>query len=109
MPASITCDKLFCFGRSPGIRCVLQDRRYVSKDGVYDPPLFLDGILAHKERSLTTHGISEEPLIWRHLVTCLVGRDKLNFFDVRDDLSGPVPAVRTESELEQTKPSHGRE
>ena len=84
MPASITCDKLFCFRRSPGIRCVLQDRRYVSKDGVYDPPLFLDGILAHKERSLTTHGISEEPLIWRHLVTCLVGRDKLNFFAPHD-------------------------
>ena len=34
---------------------------------------------------------------------------QLDFFDMRNHLSGPVTAVRTESDLQQTKRSHGGE
>src|SRR5947209_5189117 len=80
MPASIRCNHLVCLWWTPGIGCVLKDRSDVSQDGIYYLPFCLDGVLAYKERFLTFHGRCEEPLIWRHLVGCLVDCDKLNIF-----------------------------
>src|SRR5579859_2623898 len=75
VPASILLDKLVCLGRTPRLRGILVDGRLVCKKRVYDPPLRLDGVLAHEERLVTLHSAFQEALVGRHLVGKLVDRD----------------------------------
>src|SRR5579872_4027650 len=80
MPAALSFYDAVGFGRTPGVRCVLIDRRRVSQDRVYHTPSRLDRILAHEERWVASQSIPKEALIGRHLVGRATAHNQFHSF-----------------------------
>src|SRR6185312_847259 len=68
-PATVARDDLISLSGPPGIRVVLMDWCYVPQNRIDDTPRSFYAIFTYEQGRVTSDGIAEQTLVWRHLIS----------------------------------------